>query len=72
MANKAIVKHTGNPFPDPYDPNETIAVDIPKALMPLLGGLIATWEQRRIWKTHDDWMKGYQASLLLQERLLTP
>jgi hypothetical protein len=72
MANKAIVKHAGNAFPDPHDPADTVSVDIPRDLIPLLAGLIATWEQRRIWQTYDDWEKGYQASLLLQESLITP
>jgi hypothetical protein len=58
-------------FPDPYDPNDTKQIDVPVDLIPLLSGLISTWEIRRKWATESDWQKGYQAATLLQEQLGT-
>jgi hypothetical protein len=57
-------------FPSGYNPADTIAVQVPRALVPLIAQGVALWEDRRYWKENADYEAGYQAALLLQERLL--
>lgn len=59
-------------FPASYDPNDTVALAVPRSLVTRLAGdLLARWERRATWETEGDWEQGRQAAYLLQERLVT-
>lgn len=58
-------------FPPGYDSAENATVEIPREIIPALGGLVGEWEWQTSWRTEPDYLSGYQAALLLQERLLS-
>jgi hypothetical protein len=57
------------PFPEDYNPDNNVQVDIPIALIPILGAYIDRWASKSAWNP-DDFEKARQASILLQERLI--
>jgi hypothetical protein len=59
-------------FPAGYDSTDNVAVELPRTLISLLAQGISQWEHRRYWDSDSDYESGYQAALLLQERLITP
>jgi hypothetical protein len=59
-----------NELPTDYDPTDNKAVDIPKALIPLISGALRDMERDSFW-TEGDREAGKQAAYLLQERLLS-
>jgi lysophospholipase L1-like esterase len=59
-------------FPAGYDSTDNVAVELPRTLISLLAQGISQWEHRRYWDSDSDYESGYQAALLLQERLLKP
>ena len=56
-------------FPGDYDPDNTVAVAIPIALIPLLTGHIATLEYPSQWQNETDHTQALQALYLLYERM---
>jgi hypothetical protein len=57
-------------LPTDYDPTDNKAVDIPKALIPLVSGLLRDMERDSYWQ-EDDREAGKQVAYLIQERLLS-
>lgn len=64
-------QHKPYSFPGTYDPDETNLVFVPRAIVPVLGAHIRSWEWSAMWQTTDDWHQGRQAAALLQERLVS-
>lgn len=56
-------------FPANYDPTDNVCLRVPRALIPALGALLAQWLWRASWADGDH-EQGYQAALLLMERIL--
>jgi hypothetical protein len=58
-------------FPASYDSTDNVAVDIPRALIPLLTGHIAALEIPSQWVDETDHEQALQAIYLLYERMGT-
>jgi hypothetical protein len=56
-------------FPADYDPADNVCLKVPRALASDLASLLSQWLWRASW-IEGDHEQGYQAALLLMERLL--
>lgn len=60
-----------NTFPDDWRDQPCFLVSIPRPLVPYVGGLLKILEQRGFWATTDDYLRGYTATIDLEECLMT-
>jgi len=61
---------SANTFPADWRDQPCFLVAIPRPLVPYVGGLLKIAEKRGFWASDDDYMRGYVATLELEECLM--
>jgi len=59
-----------NTFPEDWRDEPCFLVQIPRSLVPFVGGLLKLPEQRGFWATQADYERGYQATIELEGCLM--
>ena len=60
-----------NTFPDDWRDQPYFLVSIPRPLVRYVGGLLKILEQRGFWATSEDFLRGYTATIALEECLMS-
>lgn len=59
-----------NTFPEDWRDQPCFLVPVPRPLVPFVGGFMKIAEQRGFWQSEDDFKRGYQAVIEMEECLM--